>query len=74
MEERNGSLVLSDDEGRTIKRHVSQTKQVFEWRHQTAEENNSRQEHEGSNCAQRAPRTRRAPGYLQDFIRGVDDS
>ncbi|XP_053698950.1 uncharacterized protein K02A2.6-like [Sabethes cyaneus] len=32
IEERNGMLVLSDENGQILKRHVSQVKRVYEWR------------------------------------------
>ncbi|XP_055522686.1 uncharacterized protein K02A2.6-like [Wyeomyia smithii] len=32
VEEKNGMLVLSDTNGQTLKRHVSQTKKVHDWR------------------------------------------
>lgn len=32
-EERNGMLVLADTNGQILKRHVSQTKKVYDWRH-----------------------------------------
>lgn len=72
MEERNGRLVLGDDGGRTIKRHVSQTKQVFEWRDQLASKDTLKQNLEDGNPIQRAPRNRRAPSHLQDFVRMAD--
>ena len=32
VEEKDGNLTLSSDSGHVVKRHVSQTKKVFEWR------------------------------------------
>lgn len=32
IQERNGSLVLNDEDGQVLKRHVSQTKKVSRWR------------------------------------------
>lgn len=72
LEGRNGSLVLGDDEGRIIKRHVSQTKRVFEWRDQSVSKDTSQQENKTDDPNQRATRNRRAPSYLQDFVRTVD--
>lgn len=68
MEERNGNLVLGDDEGRTMKRHVSQTKKVVEWR----DESFGNPETEEDIPTQRATRNRKVPKHLQDFICATD--
>lgn len=36
MQERNGSLILCDSDGQQLKRHVSQTKKVQQWRNSSS--------------------------------------
>ncbi|XP_055542568.1 uncharacterized protein K02A2.6-like [Wyeomyia smithii] len=72
MEERNGNLLLTDDDGRTLKRHVSQTKKVSEWRDQPRSTGRSHQEDKNNKPLERAVRDRRSPKYLQDFVRNFD--
>lgn len=74
MQQNNGNLVLSDDEGRTIKRHVSQTKKVFEWRSRPANKDTLPWEHKDGNPVQRAARNRKAPSHLQDYVCMVEDN
>ncbi|XP_055523179.1 uncharacterized protein K02A2.6-like [Wyeomyia smithii] len=72
MEERNGNLLLTYDDGRTLKRHVSQTKKVSEWPDQPRSTGRSHQEDENNKPLERAVRDRRSPKYLQDFVRNFD--
>ncbi|XP_058826834.1 uncharacterized protein K02A2.6-like [Topomyia yanbarensis] len=74
MEQRNGNLVLGDDEGHTIKRHVSQTKKVFDWRNQSDTSDTLQQTHKDGNLVLRAARNRKAPSHLQDFVCVTDDN
>lgn len=83
-EENNGMLVLCDDAGKVLKRHVSQTRKVGEWRSNgsesveekegtTQQETNcqQRQDQEPNRCTapiQRPGREKRAPGHLKDFV------
>ncbi|XP_055632948.1 uncharacterized protein K02A2.6-like [Toxorhynchites rutilus septentrionalis] len=73
LEERNGCLILCDDEGRTIKRHVSQTKKVFEWRDQSALKDASEQGHTNDKRIPRSVRNKKVPNHLKDFVRIVGD-
>lgn len=74
MGEKNGSLVLGDDEGRTIKRHVSQTKKVFKWRDQVVTKHTAPRDHNDDSLTHRSTRNRRAPGHLQDYVRMAEGS
>lgn len=74
LEQNNGSLVLTDDEGQLLKRHVSQTKKVYKWR-ETPEYNDT-DSSMGQSSVQptsRPVRERRAPAYLHNYVRVVED-
>ncbi|XP_055589367.1 uncharacterized protein K02A2.6-like [Uranotaenia lowii] len=62
IKEENGSLLLADDEGRTVKRHVSQTKKVHPWR-----ENISNKQVVAEN-SKRPQRSNKTPAYLSDYV------
>lgn len=75
LEQNNGSLVLTDDEGQLLKRHVSQTKKVFEWR-EVSEDNDtdvSMEQHHGQ-LKSRPLREKKVPGYLHNYVREVKDN
>lgn len=81
IEERNGMLVLSDECGQILKRHVSQTKKVYEWR--DPKEMISSEEIGNTDAAtgqkadlqpdviQRPTRERRKPAYLKNYAHVV---
>lgn len=78
-EERNGSLVLCDSEGHQLRRHVSQTKKVQEWReHKSANTQEAIQQQSSSDnssagiLSQRAPRKKRTPSYLSEYVRPLE--
>lgn len=79
-EENNGSLVLCDSDGRRLRRHVSQTKKVEEWREQKPP--NTQEPKQKSNpgvlsdddLAQRPTRERRTPSYLSEYVRSVEEN
>lgn len=86
-EERNGMLVLSDESGQILKRHVSQTKRVHHWRSSdsdlckrsdsgTSDQNSSAHPPQGDNLqpslGERPNRARRAPEYLRNYVRVVE--
>ena len=81
LEERNGSLLLVDDAGHALKRHVSQTKQVFRWREQNQQssvtgdrENIVEDEVIDQNKAshtKRPVRDRNQPKYLDGYVRAL---
>lgn len=70
MEERNGSLILSDKDGTVSKRHVSQTKKVKPWR-DTQTCTSSPQP--CPDIPERPTRERRTPAFLNDYVRSVDN-
>lgn len=88
-EERNGMLNLTDENGQTMKRHVSQTKRVYDWRH--SEEVNQPEHSEDSSSSfetssfksqgetrqsevfRRPNRSRREPGYFKDYISTIEE-
>lgn len=76
MQEHNGSLVLCDSEGQQLKRHVSQTKKVQQWRGTTPSE--ASKERSNSACPasedsrERPRREKRPPAYLSEYARVVE--
>lgn len=72
IKEDNGSLLLSDENGQLLRRHVTQTKRVLEWRNpdsnldDNAKDNNQIQQ---SAMSSRSSRQRRAPAHLSDYVR-----
>lgn len=67
IEQSKGNLILSDDDGQILKRHVSQTKKVHDWRAPVTTTSSEVREPQI-----RESRNRRAPSYLQDYIRLVE--
>lgn len=70
IQEQNGNLTLNDGEGREVKRHVSQTRKVAEWRKSDSNQagDSAGTDHAGpSNAAPRKTRERKAPAYLKDY-------
>ena len=76
MEERNGSLILSDNHGKLLKRHVSQTKKVRPWRDLQRSGNGNHQEttNTSPDISKRQSRERRAPAFLSDYALSVQES
>ncbi|XP_053686710.1 uncharacterized protein K02A2.6-like [Sabethes cyaneus] len=73
-EENNGSLLLTDEEGRILKRHVSQVKKVYQWREKSPEHiDKSRQIPVESEHDQRLQRPRKVPSYLSDYVSCIQD-
>ncbi|XP_055588782.1 uncharacterized protein K02A2.6-like [Uranotaenia lowii] len=70
LEEANGNLTLSND-GAILKRHVTQTKKVGEWRKDEEKETMIR---DRGTVEERPVRQRTSPLYLKDFVRNVSDS
>lgn len=83
-DENNGSLVLQNGDGQSIKRHVTQTKKVSVWqkRHKTVSEepslntdgNASESRKATENIMRRGNRTRKVPAYLDQYARFVCNS
>ncbi|XP_062556606.1 uncharacterized protein K02A2.6-like [Armigeres subalbatus] len=71
-EDRNGSLTLNDNEGHMLKRHVSQTKKVSDWR----DEDRLKHPDEPlqSNMMPRNARVKKAPSYLRDYVHVAENS
>lgn len=72
MEQHNGNLVLIDDEGQLLKRHVSQTRKVYEWRKEDEDVSKTKTTEIDVRADLRPVRERRAPGYLENYVRCVD--
>ncbi|XP_065087250.1 uncharacterized protein K02A2.6-like [Ochlerotatus camptorhynchus] len=70
IKEKNGSLLLADDEGHTVKRHVSQTKKVHTWRDSSRTSTEKQMDTESS---KRPARERKTPSYLFDYVRLMQD-
>lgn len=75
MEEQNGSLVLCDPVGQQIKRHVTQTKKVQQWR-ETKPLNTQESVHHANpdvdDQFQRPRREKRTPSYLSEYVRSAE--
>lgn len=69
IEEDNGNLVLCDDDGKTLRRHVTQTRKVKEWRKCEPETTVDNSKSEGDGTQRRPIRDRRTPAYLDNYIR-----
>ncbi|XP_058826444.1 uncharacterized protein K02A2.6-like [Topomyia yanbarensis] len=77
-QECNGSLVLCDPDGQQLRRHVSQTKKVQEWRERKPA--NKQDPIAKSNLdatpnddrPQRPTREKRNPSYLSEYVRQVE--
>ncbi|XP_055633448.1 uncharacterized protein LOC129773822 [Toxorhynchites rutilus septentrionalis] len=70
VREKNGSLLLADEEGHTVKRHLSQTKKVQIWR------DNSRtniKKPGNAETSERPARDTKAPSYLSDYIHSMEN-
>lgn len=61
LEENNGNLVLNNDEGQILKRHVTQTKRVSNWRDETLDD-------PVPENTERPSRDKRAPAYLKNYV------
>lgn len=86
-EERNGMLILIDETGQVLKRHVSQTRRVYDWRQPdsagigrqncdpvTSQHPLTRLEdkNDGPVVSQRSARERRAPAYLKNYVHATE--
>lgn len=71
IEENNGNLVLSNQEGQILKRHVTQTKKVQQWREVDGNASTSN-DHNPSEEMGRPTRDRKAPAYLESYVRRVE--
>lgn len=76
LQEDNGSLVLCDPEGQQLKRHVSQTKKVQQWR---GTEQPTKSTHssnpvnpDNGDVPERPSRAKRPPSYLADYTQVVE--
>lgn len=67
MEEHNGNLVLNND-GQILKRHVSQTKKVCEWRYESLANDPPTDDNQ-----KRPSREKKAPAYLKNYVQSVED-
>lgn len=73
VEENDGNLVVSNDQGQTGRRHVSQTKKVQVWREETEQLNDSELDALPSS-PRRSTREKRPPGHLDAFVRSTTQS
>lgn len=67
LQENNGNLVLSNDEGQTLKRHVTQTKKVSNWREEIPKTD------QAGETSKRPTREKRAPAYLQNYVQHLGE-
>lgn len=79
IEQRNGSLVLNTGDGKTTKRHVSQTKRIGQWRDSHSQEatngkpnsNDNNTSAASTDPKQRPARDKKAPAFLSDYVRMI---
>ncbi|XP_062716817.1 uncharacterized protein K02A2.6-like [Aedes albopictus] len=62
LEENNGSLTLSNDEGQVLKRHVTHTRKVSDWREEASNDDPI------CESSKRPTREKKAPAYLQNYV------
>lgn len=67
IEEHNGSLLLNDDDGHQVRRHVTQAKKVHNWR------NSNDAEPSEETVTSRPSRSKKVPGYLSDYVQQLDE-
>ncbi|XP_062540257.1 uncharacterized protein K02A2.6-like isoform X2 [Armigeres subalbatus] len=74
LEEKNGNMLLTDEDGGILKRHVSQTKKVSEWADisQKLSTYNNEPENHRTVAPVRPSRERKAPSYLQGYVRAIE--
>lgn len=79
IKENNGSLILQNDRGQTVKRHVTHTKKVGHWR-----ESDDKSEGAGpasqsaedllqEGTSERPRRAKNLPSYLRDYVQMLED-
>ncbi|XP_062704454.1 uncharacterized protein K02A2.6-like [Aedes albopictus] len=68
MEEDNGNLVLINSDGQILKRHVTQTKKVYEWRQESPQ-----REPPTESIPKRSSREKKAPAYLNNYVQSVEE-
>lgn len=77
IQEDNGSLVLQNDQGQTLKRHVTQTKKVIKWRETEIKSN---ADHNDDHVNEQPPagppsrpqRAKLQPTYLRDYVQSLE--
>lgn len=77
IQENNGSLVLQNDQGQTLKRHVTQTKKVGQWREREPNRTDNSNQHTTDQPAGKSDRPRRTkvlPTYLNDYVQSLQDA
>ncbi|XP_058817380.1 uncharacterized protein K02A2.6-like [Topomyia yanbarensis] len=67
LEEKNGNLLLTDNEGRALRRHVSQTKKVCQWRDDEKTNNFAAEKQI------RPTREHNIPSYLHNYVLIVEE-
>lgn len=71
VEENNGSLVLRDEDGVLVRRHVTQTRKVDEWRNPEPAAAGDLSNQDPS-LTKRPIRERRAPRHLDSYVQPVE--
>lgn len=75
VQQNNGSLLLSDVNGQLLRRHVTQTKKVHEWRNSDpANKIVKGKQTQVAASPPRCSRKRRAPTHLSDYVRHTEGS
>ncbi|XP_062549748.1 uncharacterized protein LOC134214376 [Armigeres subalbatus] len=65
-EQKKGNLVLTGSDGQQLRRHVSQTKLVHEWRNPNYKHVSQEQ------ATKRQTREKKLPAYLEDYVRLIE--
>lgn len=71
-EENNGNLVLCSQDGQFLKRHVTQTRKVNQWRDDDNPAPSNDPEDAGERIKPRPVRERKAPAYLGSYVQRVE--
>lgn len=72
MRENNGSLLLQNDRGQTLKRHVTQTKKVSRWREPNETDDDNQQGLDQATRRILPTRTKVPPTYLKDYVQSLE--
>lgn len=77
LEEENGSLLLVDEDGATMRRHVTLTKKVYKWAMNQEPFDDKAEDvdvwpEDTSAASGRPKRGKKTPSYLKDYVQVVD--
>lgn len=73
LQQKNGNLLLTDEKGQLVRRHVSQSKKVYKWRDSdTACTDDANPEERIVPTSSRPVRQTKSPAYLSHYVREIE--